>query len=65
MSEKVGLSIRLIRSYDAQADAAAWKAAGEIPMHDKAFMLALHDEREIPMIEKLRDAFAFLKSRIQ
>lgn len=33
-------------------------------MFDQAFMLALHDERDVEFGDKLIDAMTFLKSRV-
>lgn len=60
MPNEVGLSIRFIRSYDAEADRAPQQT-----MLDHAIYLAAGDDREdVTPQQKMADALAFIKSRI-
>lgn len=54
----VGISIRFIRAWDDKADVTPGS------LTDQALMLASHDERDVPTMDKIADAIAFLKSRI-
>ena len=53
--KKAGISIRFVRSYTPEP-------FGTI--HDQALVLAMHDDRDVAFIEKMNDAYEFLKSRI-
>lgn len=54
MDDQLGVSIRLVRE---------WKQA-EFSLCDHALWLASTDNRDLPLVEKVKDAMAFIKSRI-
>ena len=57
---KLGLSRRLITHYNPADDTWPNRTTADV-----ALQLAMSDERDIPMLEKLRDAQDFLASRGQ
>lgn len=61
VSETLGLSIRFIQAYDAEAD----RMPRFTSLWDRAFILAIADEREDrSFADKLSDALTFLKRGI-
>lgn len=57
---ELGISIRLIRQYDPKAEQRPGRS-----LQDVALQVALCDDRDdVPMQQKVADAWAFVKSRV-
>lgn len=55
--DELGVSIRFIRHFDSSEDLPTLA-------FDRALMLAMRDDRDIPFVEKLVDATRFLRTRV-
>lgn len=56
--KQLGISIRFVKEW-------VGHGLGEMTVHDQALMLVMNDTRDVPAVEKLADAYEFLRQRVR
>ncbi len=62
---ETGISIRFIKQFDIAKDRSGHHADTFASPEDAALFLAMRDGRDVPMAQKVADAWEFVHSRVQ